>query len=89
MAKLRTVPFRMSRRTRGISALGQKRTSRHVRVMSVIPLKVDIHQCGLHVRLVPKATSRKRRSCFFCSSNPHVAFLLHFLHMRVTSISSP
>ena len=26
------------------SALRQKQTSRHVRVMSVIPLKADIHQ---------------------------------------------
>jgi hypothetical protein len=29
-----------------MSALGQKQTSRHVRVMSVIPLKADIHQRG-------------------------------------------
>ena len=33
--------------------MGQKQTSHHVRVMSVIPLKADIHQRGLHVRLVP------------------------------------
>jgi hypothetical protein len=38
-----------------MSALGHEQTSRHVRVMSVIPLKADIHQRGLHVRLVPKA----------------------------------
>ena len=38
-----------------MSALGQKQTSRHVRVMSVIPLKADIHQRGLHVRFVPVA----------------------------------
>jgi hypothetical protein len=45
---------------RRMSALGQKQTSRHVRVMSVIPLKADIHQRGLHVRLVPKADMRTR-----------------------------
>ena len=33
-----------------MSALGQKQTSRHVRVMSVISLKADINQRGLHVR---------------------------------------
>ena len=38
-----------------MSALGHEQTSRHVRVMSVIPLKADIHQRGLHVRLVPIA----------------------------------
>jgi Bacterial protein of unknown function (DUF899) len=37
------------------SALGQKQTSRHVRVMSVIPLKADIRQREWHVRLVPLA----------------------------------
>ena len=37
----------------GMSATGHEQTSRHVRVMSVIPLKADIHQHGLHVRLVP------------------------------------
>ena len=28
-------------------------TSRHVRVKSVLPLKADIHQRGLHVPFVP------------------------------------
>jgi hypothetical protein len=37
-----------------MSALGHEQTSRHVRVMSVIPLKVDILKRGLHVCLVPK-----------------------------------
>ena len=38
-----------------MSALGHEQTSRYVRVMSVIPLKADIHQRGLHVRFVPLA----------------------------------
>jgi hypothetical protein len=37
--------------------LGHEQTSRHVRVKSVIPLKADIHQRGLHVRLVPRSPS--------------------------------
>jgi hypothetical protein len=37
--------------------LGHEQTSRHVRVMSVILFKADIHQRGLHVRLVPGADS--------------------------------
>src|SRR6476659_10740482 len=36
-----------------MSALGHEQPSRHVRVLSVIPLKADIHQRGMHVRLVP------------------------------------
>ena len=40
------------------SALGQKQTSRHVRVMSVILLKADIHKRGLHVCFVPSADFR-------------------------------
>ena len=35
--------------------MGHEQTSRHVRVMSVIPLKADIHQRGLDVRIVPFA----------------------------------
>ena len=31
-----------------MSAMGQKQTSRHVGVMSVLPLKADIHKRGLH-----------------------------------------
>jgi hypothetical protein len=42
-----------------MSAKGHEQTSRHVRVMSVIPLKTDIHQRGLHVRLVPQADISK------------------------------
>jgi hypothetical protein len=38
-----------------MSATGQEQTSHHVRVMSVIPFKADIHQRGVHVRFVPKA----------------------------------
>jgi hypothetical protein len=36
-----------------MSAMGHEQTSRHVRVMSIIPLEADIHQRGLHVRFVP------------------------------------
>ncbi|MGA6931324.1 MAG: hypothetical protein WBZ35_18580, partial [Pseudolabrys sp.] len=36
------------------SALGHEQTSRHVRVMTVVPLKADIHRRGLHVRFVPE-----------------------------------
>ena len=35
--------------------MGHEQTSRHVRVMSVIPLKADIHPREWHVCLVPKA----------------------------------
>jgi len=38
-----------------MSALGHQQTSRHVRVMSVIPFKAHLHQRGLHVRFVPIA----------------------------------
>ena len=36
-----------------MSALGHEQTSRHVRVMSVIPLKADIRQRIEHVCYVP------------------------------------
>jgi hypothetical protein len=36
-----------------MSAMGHEQTSRHVRVMPVIPLKADIHQRGLQT--VPQA----------------------------------
>jgi hypothetical protein len=38
-----------------MSALGHEQTSRHVRAMSVIPLKADIRQRGWRVRYVPIA----------------------------------
>ena len=45
-------------RPRTCPTMGQKRTSRHVRVMSVIPLKADIRQPEWHVRHVPEAEIR-------------------------------
>jgi hypothetical protein len=39
----------------GMSVMGQKQTSRHVRAMSVISLKADIVSASGHVRYVPKA----------------------------------
>ena len=47
-----------------MSALGHEQTSRRVRVMSVIPLKADIHQRGLHVRYVPTADIGRTRLKF-------------------------
>ena len=38
-----------------MSALGQKRTSGHVRVMSALPPKADIAERNWDVRFVPKA----------------------------------
>ncbi len=40
---------------RWTSALGHEQTSRHVRVMSVLPLKADIRQRMEHVSFVPLA----------------------------------
>ena len=52
--------------------MGHEQTSRHVRVMSVIPLKADIHRRGLRVGLVPKADlgSSNRGACLssFCEA---------------------
>src|SRR5215470_4461872 len=36
-------------------ALGQKRTSDEVNMMSALPPKADIRRCNRHVRFVPKA----------------------------------
>ncbi|MGA8435638.1 MAG: hypothetical protein WBE89_08285 [Methyloceanibacter sp.] len=41
--------------TAEMSALGHEQTTRHVHIMSVIPLKADIHQREWHVRKVPEA----------------------------------
>src|SRR6516162_5092429 len=38
-----------------MSALGHRRTSAHVRVMSALPPKADIAESGWHVCFVPKA----------------------------------
>ena len=38
-----------------MSALGQKRTSRHLQPMSALPPKADITERGWYVRFVPKA----------------------------------
>jgi hypothetical protein len=48
-----------------MSALGQKQTSRHARVMSALPPIADIHQHGLHVRLVPQADIRHHFAASF------------------------
>jgi hypothetical protein len=46
--------------------MGHEQTSRHVRVMSVIPLKADIHQRGLHVRFVPILLKNSSGEHFGC-----------------------
>ena len=51
----RRFPKRNANRQHKMSGMGHEQTSRHVRVMSGVSLKADIHQRGLHVRLVPKA----------------------------------
>ena len=52
--------------------MGHQQTSRHVRVMSIIPLKADIRQHEWHVRLVPGTdiTKAERRS-FICRVGNH------------------
>ena len=49
-----------------MSALGQKRTLAHVRVMSALPPKADIAESDWHVRFVPEADSctAAKRSLF-------------------------
>jgi hypothetical protein len=43
-----------------MSALGQKQTSAHVRVMSALPPKADIAEHRRHVRFVPQADIARR-----------------------------
>jgi hypothetical protein len=45
-----------------MSAVGHKRTSRHVRSMSALPPKADIVHGGENVRFVPKAAIEQH--CF-------------------------
>jgi hypothetical protein len=53
-----------------MSALGQKRTLRLVRLMSVLPPKADIAECGRHVRFVPIAEVAVIRSVVVQSDAP-------------------
>jgi hypothetical protein len=45
-----------------MSALGQKQTSGHFRVMSALPPKADIAERFRHVRFVPIADIQSRRA---------------------------
>ena len=45
-----------------MTAVGHEQTSRHVRLMFVIPLKADIHRRGLYLRLVPEADMDRQRA---------------------------
>jgi hypothetical protein len=60
----KTGKLEVSGRCFAMSALGQKRTSEHVRPMSHLPPKADIAVRDRHVRFVPKAdiTLRHHRS---------------------------
>jgi hypothetical protein len=60
-----TINLRCKNLERPMSALGQKQTLAHVRVMSALPLKADIGTQPRNVRFVPKADilrcSKERR----------------------------
>jgi hypothetical protein len=62
---------RYSKINEPMSALGQKRTSRRILVMSALPPKADIRQCGLDVCFVPKADMTSRVECIF-RQNSHL-----------------
>jgi hypothetical protein len=53
LVTLRVKTKQHAKRTKSTSALGHEQTSRHVRVMSVVPLKADIHRREWLVRYVP------------------------------------
>jgi hypothetical protein len=48
-----------------MSALGQKRTSVHARVISALPPKADIAKRDCHVRFVPEADKCNAPNEFF------------------------
>ena len=63
--------LRRSNMPKRMSALGQKQTSAHVRVMSALPPKADIGTQSWNVRFVPKAdimqcSSRTGSRCASC-----------------------
>jgi len=48
--------------TIAMSALGQKQTFKRLRLMSALPPKADMDQCGCDVRFVPKADISAKRT---------------------------
>ena len=52
-----------------MSALGHKRTKRHVGAMSALPPKADIRGCGCNVRYGPKADNGNFLSWVFADPN--------------------
>jgi len=54
-----------------MSALGQKQTSAHVRVMSALPPKADITERDRYVRFVPKAdiSGATINACAACTNS--------------------
>src|SRR5262249_17897732 len=53
-----------------MSALGQKRTFAHVRVMSALPPKADIDKQNCDIRFVPKADIAHRSMTVISSASP-------------------
>jgi hypothetical protein len=65
-----------------MSALGQKRTSRWLRVMSALPPKADIAERDPHVRFVPITDMANEKSSALFHLH-HATVVLH-LHTAAT-----
>jgi hypothetical protein len=64
-----------------MSALGQKRTSKHLHTMSALPPKADIIQRGGNVRFVPKADMPADPIVEMCTRQR-----LHFARLKLLAV---